>query len=84
MAVIIWLKEVLKPQMPNVVGLWWDENLDPLNLSAPRGVILPEELERFETLEVEDIPDDEELLEGMPDCTIVDTSIVFTETKNSF
>ena len=42
MVVLIWLKEVLRLENPEIVGLWWSENYDPDNLSAPRGVILPE------------------------------------------
>ena len=32
---------------PSHDGIWWSERLDPANLSAPRGVILPHALDRW-------------------------------------
>jgi hypothetical protein len=32
---------------PDLDGIWWDEILDPIALSAPRGVILPHALPRW-------------------------------------
>lgn len=40
-AVLFWIEDVLREQMPDVIGLWWDERFDPDALSAPRGAIVP-------------------------------------------
>lgn len=34
---------------PDADGLWWEENLDPTVLSAPRGNILPHAIARWDT-----------------------------------
>jgi len=45
---ILWAREVLLPEMPDVVGIWWDDDHDPNGLSCPRGGVFPERLDRFE------------------------------------
>lgn len=45
---ILWAREVLLPEDPDLVGIWWNEDHDPQSLSCPRGGIFPERLELFE------------------------------------
>ena len=73
-AVIIWLKEVLSPDYLNIVGVWWSENYDPMNLSAPRGVILPDRLSYFKVSISDVSSDDEEILETMPESIVIEIS----------
>lgn len=47
-ALILWAREVLFPDNPDLVGIWWNEDLDPQSLSCPRGGIFPERLDRFD------------------------------------
>lgn len=46
--VILWTQDVLMPADPDLVGIWWDEELNPACLSCPRGGIFPERIHRFE------------------------------------
>lgn len=74
MSVIIWLKEVLSLDYPDIVGVWWNENYDPLCWSAPRGVILHDRLIDFK-ISIADVSfDDEEILETMPESIVVEMS----------
>ena len=43
-------------------GVWWADDLDPENLSAPRGVIFPSKLPSWKKRKVQDVEDDEESL----------------------
>lgn len=36
----------------DVDGVWWEDDFDPEGLSAPRGVILPSRLDRFQRVEL--------------------------------
>ncbi len=36
----------------NLDGVWWEEVLDPLNLSAPRGVILPPKVPEWDVIQI--------------------------------
>lgn len=47
LAVVSWAADVLTRQVPSLAGVWWQERLDPAALSAPRGGIFPECLDRF-------------------------------------
>ncbi|WP_150129394.1 hypothetical protein [Bosea sp. RAC05] len=40
-ATLFWIEDVLREQMPDIIGLWWEERFDPDALSAPRGAIVP-------------------------------------------
>jgi len=46
--VILWARDVLSKEMPDLVGIWWNDLFDPLSLSCPRGGIFPEKLHLFE------------------------------------
>lgn len=67
-AVMFWAEDVLRRQMPEVVGVWWPEVYEPEHLSAPRGAILPSCIGRFETKMVEPgaVDEDEDLLFDEP------------------
>lgn len=45
-------------------GVWFADNLDPLNLSAPRGVIFIDRLAEWDIVSTEDWPDEDDLYEG--------------------
>ncbi|MBW3243402.1 hypothetical protein KUV57_12080 [Epibacterium sp. DP7N7-1] len=47
-AVILYAMLKLAPEMPDLAGIWWDEEYNPLSLSCPRGGILPGRLDMFE------------------------------------
>ncbi len=47
-AILLYTREVLAPDDPEIMGVWWDEVADPDALSYPRGGILPERLGAFE------------------------------------
>lgn len=76
MAVMFWAEDVLVKTMPGVVGVWWDHDLDPSCLSAPKGAILPSKVTSFVASEISwnDIDDDEELLAACPEPRLVDAS----------
>lgn len=67
-AITFWTEDVLQQEHPDVVGVWWQEEYEPENLSAPRGAILPSRINEIEFTPVHwnSVPDDEELLEAMP------------------
>jgi hypothetical protein len=44
---ILWADRVLAPQLPELAGLWWDEDYDIMFLSCPRGGVLPSRLDQF-------------------------------------
>lgn len=44
---ILYADRVLSADIPDLVGVWWDEIEDPLSLSCPRGGVLPSRLEDF-------------------------------------
>jgi hypothetical protein len=46
--VILYAMLKLAPDMPDLAGIWWDEEYNPLSLSCPRGGILPGRLDMFE------------------------------------
>ena len=50
---ILWADRVLAPQLPELAGLWWDEDYAPDNLSCPRGGILPSRLDGFTRSRIE-------------------------------
>ncbi|ETX13538.1 hypothetical protein OCH239_09675 [Roseivivax halodurans JCM 10272] len=47
-AIILYAMLKLAPAEPGLVGIWWDEEYDPLSLSCPRGGILPGRIALFE------------------------------------
>ncbi|MCW3782988.1 hypothetical protein [Defluviimonas salinarum] len=47
-ALILYAMEVLEPDHPDLVGIWWNEIHDPLSLSCPRGGVLPARLDEFD------------------------------------
>lgn len=57
-AVSIFAEDVLGQLDRDIVGVWWNDRLDPERLSAPRGVIFLAHLERFSKRAVswQDIP----------------------------
>lgn len=67
-ALQFWLEDILRERMPQVVGLYWDEEFDPGNLSAPRAAIIPEALESMkkEIVSTRYLDEDESLLDGRP------------------
>lgn len=71
MAVMFWAEDVLRKSMPSVIGVWWREEFDPDNLSAPRGAVFPSCLKRLDICEVSSIDDDEELLAAMPETRLI-------------
>lgn len=59
-AIILFSREVLAKLDPGIVGIWWEEDYDPLNLSCPRGGVFPEKVESFKITEYAEEPDAEE------------------------
>lgn len=50
-AVILYARDVLTRDMPDLVGIWWDEEYNPLSLSCPRGGIFPDRIADFDVTE---------------------------------
>ena len=73
-AAMFWLEDVVAPQVRGMTGIWWREDYDPDVLSAPRGAILPSLVPGLKSRKVpwERAPDEEELLDGMPETSWVD------------
>lgn len=46
-AIILYAMIKLGPEMPDLAGIWWDEEFNPLSLSCPRGGVIPGRLEMF-------------------------------------
>lgn len=46
--VMIWADRVLKPANPDLMGVWWYEDDNPLSLSCPRGGAFVDRLAEFE------------------------------------
>lgn len=46
-AILLYVREVVLPKRPLVVGIWWDEATVRDSLAAPRGVLFPEALDSF-------------------------------------
>lgn len=44
---ILWAREVLALENPDLVGVWWNDDKNPEALSCPRGGIFPERLAEF-------------------------------------
>lgn len=67
-AAMFYVEDVLRPASPELVGVWWRDEYDPMAWRAPRGAILPGCLGGFQAVETSfgHIADDEELLEAMP------------------
>lgn len=42
-----WIEDILRTEIPPVVGLWWEERFDPDALSAPRGAIVPSAIQEL-------------------------------------
>lgn len=51
----IWAMEV-----HGIDAIWWQDNYNPLSLSAPRGVLHPASLESWQALRLENDPDEED------------------------
>jgi hypothetical protein len=47
LAVAFHAEDVLMQERPSVVGVWWNETLDPARLSAPRGAVFPSRVAEF-------------------------------------
>ena len=47
-ALILFCREVIRKENPDIVGIWWDETYDPDMFSCPRGGLFPECLPEFE------------------------------------
>jgi hypothetical protein len=47
-AILLYVKEVIIPKRPYVVGVWWSEPDKPDLGCAPSGILFPERLHRFE------------------------------------
>ncbi len=79
-ATLFWIEDVLRSQMPDVIGLWWDERFDPDALSAPRGAIVPAVIGQLQTRVVSGSPfetDDGVDLDGMGPLEDVDYGSAF-------
>lgn len=67
-AAMFYAEDVLRPEMPELVGVWWRDDYDPMAYTAPKGAILPCCVQEFVAEENGwNVLDDEELLEGMPE-----------------
>lgn len=66
-AVMFWAEDVLRPEDPTVMGVWWRERFAPELLSAPRGAIFDEAVSGFATrlCQMREVSDELEL-SGMP------------------
>jgi hypothetical protein len=64
-----WVQDVVSQQLPQVVGVWYGERLDPYLHSAPRIAIFPDQLDSFDRREIarSAVPDDEEMLCEVPE-----------------
>jgi hypothetical protein len=47
-ALILFCREVIAAEDPDIVGIWWNDDYDPVNLSCPRGGIFPDRIDEFE------------------------------------
>ena len=45
---ILWAQDVLLPENPEMVGIWWYDDTHPEALSCPRGGLFPERMGDFE------------------------------------
>lgn len=73
MVAMFFAEDVLRAELPDLVGVWWRETYDPVALSAPRGAILPCCVGEFAAREIgwDSVAEDEELLDSMPEPTEV-------------
>lgn len=68
MAAVLYAERVLRPSMPDLRGVWWNDMHDPFSLSAPRGGVFPGCVSDFavQPLALEHV-DDEDLLDTLPE-----------------
>jgi hypothetical protein len=64
--VMFWTEDVLRRQLPNIMGVWWNENYDPMALSAPRGAIFPSCVSEFHVCPASNLLDEDDMIEGLP------------------
>lgn len=67
MICLIHLRDIVRPQAPGAVGLWWTERYSPETLSAPRGGVLPECVQEFDAATIPHLSsvDDEDEIDEM-------------------
>lgn len=76
-AAMFYAEDVLRPAMPDLLGVWWGSDYEPLGYRAPKGAILPSCVGAFSARETgwDGVPDDEELLAELPDTRKVEVEL---------